>query len=151
MIGKCTDMIVLKGDASKATSPEVVYIDIQVRNAMVSVYLTNNKWNKSQHMASKRLVCNRQGVIDTQSSRKWQRGHQGNARPRHCTGTMQLTLAPVPAFFRSSSTTKDLDPDPDANHKLVRAESGANHCLFKIAAISGEYSMAPTKAGLPEI
>ena len=150
MIGKCTDMIVLKGDASKATSPEVVYIDIQVRNAMVSVYLTNNKWNQS-HMASKRLVCNRQGVIDTQSSQKWQRGHQGSARPRHRTGTMQLTLAPVPAFFRSSSTANDLDPDPDANHKLIRTESGANYCLFDIAAISGEYSMAPTKAGLPEL
>ena len=72
-------------------------------------------------------------------------------------GTMQLTLAPVPAFFRSSSTTKDLDPDPDpdpdpdANHEMVRAESGANHCLFKIVAISGEDSMAPTKAGLPEL
>ena len=46
MIGNCNDMIVLKGEASKATSPEVVYIDIQIRNAMVSVYLTNNKRSK---------------------------------------------------------------------------------------------------------
>lgn len=70
-------------------------------------------------MAPKRLVCSRQDVIDTQCSRKWQRGHKGSARPRHCAATMQLTLAPVPAFCRSFSTANDLDPDPDANDKEV--------------------------------
>ena len=115
-----------------------------------SVYLSNNKSNKSHHMASKRFVCNRQGVIDTQCSRKWQRGHWGSARPRHCAGTMQLTLAPVPAFSRSFSTSNDLDQTQTPIIRRPPAESGANHCWFEIAAISCEYSMAPTKAGLPK-
>ena len=90
-------------------------------------------------------------MIDTQCSRKWQRGHWGSARPRHCAGTMQLTLAPVPAFSRSFSTSNDLDQTQTPIIRRPPAESGANHCWFEITAISGEYSMAPTKAGLPEL
>ena len=64
---------------------------------------------------------------------------------------MQLTLAPVPAFWRSFSPSNNLDQTQTPMIRRPPAESGANHCLFEIAAISGEYSMAPTKAGLPEL
>ena len=66
-------------------------------------------------------------------------------------GIMQLTLAPVPAFSRSFSTSNDLDQTQTPIIRRPPAESGANHCWFEITAISGEYSMAPTKAGLPEL
>lgn len=85
--------------------------------AMVSEYLTNYIWKQKPHGSQKTLYAIKHDVIDTQCSQKWQISHEGGARPRHCAGKVQLTLAPVPAFCGTFSTANDLDSD--ANDKLT--------------------------------